>query len=300
MFVHPAEPFPDRPPYRPFLAGAPRFAPGLNPIPEALWLRPDPEHDANMANRATVLQAHGGDNAGDAARWDAQSLPAQAEALHLIEMALDRRAPDKAMGMHAPILRAGALLADDLVVMERRGEEWRATALLLTAPTFFSAAEAFGRNLFAIHEPVPGNAPSLTSIGLAARVTALFDRLPDDSVLQRFNWTLQCGDARYTPDGAVHRALAAALGPEAAARELYLRVERQTVRRLPQTGAVLFTIRIALDPVRTLAPDVRAALATAWREADAEARAYKKWAALDAAAEIAFAWSGATAERKRP
>jgi hypothetical protein len=282
MFVHPAEPFADRPPYRPFLAGAPRFAPGLNPVPEALWLRPDPEHEANMANRAAVLAAH----AGDAARWDPQSLLAQAEAQALIEAALGLRAPQSG---DAPILRAGRLLADDLVVMERREGEWRTTALLLTAPTFFSAADAFGRNLFAIHEPVPGNAPSLTSMGLAARVTALFDRLPDDSVLQRFNWTLQCGDARYTPDGAVHRALAAALGPEAAACELHLRVERQTVRRLPKTGAILFTIRIALDPVRTLAPDVRAALANAWRAADEEARAYKKWSALDAAAEIAFA-----------
>lgn len=279
MFTHPARPFAARPPYRPFLAGAPRFAPGLTPVPPELWLRPDPEADANAANRARVLGAH-----PEAARWDEESLPAQAEALRRVEAALGVRAPDT----EAPLLRAGALASDDLVVMEKRDGDWRATALLLTAPTFFSADDAFGRNILALHGPVPGNAPSDFGIGLAARIGALFDRLPDDAVMQRFNWTLQCGTERFAPDGEAHRARAAALGPERAAADLYLRVERQTISRLPACGAVLFTIRVALDAVAALDAPTRAALADAWRGADDSARAYKRWDALEAAARIAF------------
>src|SRR5690606_8170037 len=120
-------------------------------IPESLWLRPDPEHAANMANRAAVLSA----DAEAALRCDGASRAAQAEALRLIEAALGQSAPEGAGA--APILRAGALLADDLVIMETRDGAWRATALLLTAPTFFSAEEAFGRDLSALHGPVPGN-----------------------------------------------------------------------------------------------------------------------------------------------
>ncbi len=299
MIAHPAAPFPDRPPYRPFLSGPPRFAPALSPIPESLWLRPDPEHAANLANRAAVLSAH-----PEAAQWDADSLPAQEEALGLIEASLPPPAGGEVLrseteGDDTPILRAGSLLADDLVVMEKRGANkgpgvWRATALLLTAPTFFDAETAFGRDLFALHEPVPGNAPDdfgigHTTLGLSARIGALFDRLPDDAVMQRFNWTLQCGGARFARDGAVQRARAARLGPERAAAALHLRVERQTIRRLPRTGAVLFTIRVALDPVSALAPDLRALLGESWRGADARARAYKNWDALEPAARIAFA-----------
>lgn len=281
MFVHPAEPYAERPPYRPFLAGPPRFQPGLSPIPESLWLRPDPEHAANMANRAAVLRAH----PDDVLRADDASRPAQAEALRLIEASLGGQATDTG----APdIARAGTLLADDLVIMEKRDGEWRATALLLTAPTFFSACEAFGRNLFALHEPVPGNAPDDFSIGLSARIGALFDRMPVGQPFQRFNWTLQCGGERYAPDGAAHRTRAATLGPEASARALHLRVERQTVRRLPETGTVLFTIRIAMDPLPALPPQLLAALAEAWRAADDEARRYKRWSPLDEAAARAF------------
>lgn len=280
MFAHPAEPFPSRPPYRPFLSGAPKFAPGLAPVPLSLWLRPDPERAANAANRARVLALH-----PDAARWDEASLPAQAEALALIEAALGETAPAGT----APLLRVGALTSDDLVIMEKRDEEWRTTALLLTAPTFFSAEEAFGRNILALHGPVPGNAPSDFSIGLSARIGALFDRLPPDTVMQRFNWTIQCGAERFAPDGAVHRARSAELGPERAAAALHLRVERQTIRRLPRTGAVLFTIRIALDPLAALDAEMLSALESAWHGAGGDARAYKKWDALDAAADIAFA-----------
>lgn len=280
MLAHPAEPFPDRPPWRPYLSGSPRFQPGLSPIPEALWLRPDPEHAANMENRAGVLRDH----PGVTLRTDDRSLRAQTEALRLIEAALGGRAETGA----PDIMRAGTLLADDLVIMEKRDGEWRATALLLTAPTFFSADEAFGKNLFALHAPVPGNAPDDFSIGLSARIGALFDRLPAEAIFQRFNWTLQCGGERYAPDGAVHRARAAALGPEAAAAALHLRVERQTARRLPGSGGVLFTIRIAMDRLCALAPDHVQAIAGAWRGADDRARGYKHWAALDAASGIAF------------
>jgi hypothetical protein len=54
--------------------------------------------------------------------------------------------------------------------------------------------------------------------------------------------------------------------PEAdAAANAFIRVERQTLRRLPSSGDILFTIRIYLDPMRVLElhPE-RATLATSF------------------------------------
>lgn len=49
--------------------------------------------------------------------------------------------------------------------------------------------------------------------------------------------------------------------------DLWLRSERQTLRRLPSTGAILFTIRTQQAPLAVLAtrPDVAAAMATTVR-----------------------------------
>ncbi len=64
---------------------------------------------------------------------------------------------------------------------------------------------------------------------------------------------------------------------------LHLRVERQTLRRLPDTGGALFTIRIWRAPLETLDDDPArlAAFAKAWRRATAEFRKYKGFASYD-------------------
>ena len=63
---------------------------------------------------------------------------------------------------------------------------------------------------------------------------------------------------------------------------LYIRCERQTLRRLPQTGGLLFTIRIHLTPLRALAadPEAVAVFARAWAAAPEDFRRYKGLAAV--------------------
>ena len=68
-----------------------------------------------------------------------------------------------------------------------------------------------------------------------------------------------------------------------AGRALHLRVERQTLRRLPRTGGALFTIRVWLAPLGSLADDPArlAAFEHAWRSATPELRAYKRFDLYD-------------------
>jgi hypothetical protein len=257
------------PGFLPFEHGAPRFDVGLAPIDLDDWLCPDdqaawigPKNALMDRDPEAVFADIGG------------SLPAQIEAGGLVAQALgqtlDRAEP--------PLFAASRLLSDDLVVMEMRDGHWTATALCLCSPTFFSAGQAIGRSLFALHSPVPGGDP-----GLGGRISRVFSRLRDDLVLERHNWTVQWGDGRFTPDGAPLRQAAAQADVAEAESMLYLRVERQTIRRLPQTGAILFTIRIRLTKLAKIVhnPVQGPMFARAWRQAEASVRTYKKWAVLE-------------------
>jgi dimethylamine monooxygenase subunit A len=94
---------------------------------------------------------------------------------------------------------------------------------------------------------------------------------------------VQWSDDRYTPDALALRTQAAEAVIGEGANMLFLRVERQTIRRLPNSGAVLFTIRIRLSPLAQLLaePRHRAAFRVAWQSAPQEVRHYKQWAVFE-------------------
>lgn len=257
-----------RPPHAPYRSGAPTFVPALRPIDPAHWLAPDTEAHVLGWKRAILADPHRVFRQSEAGKDAAQ------EAAWLVGDALETPCPD--------LLSASALVSDDLVVMSPVKGNWLCTALTLTAPTFFPIDDAFGRDLTALHGPVPDGAR------LARRIGRVFDGLRPDLVLERFNWTLQCGSDRHTPDGAPLRARAASVPPQDAEAALHLRVERQTIRRLPQTGAVLFTIRVCLDPLSAVAPADRPRLAAAWRTLQGEGRSYKRWDAMERRVEDVF------------
>ncbi|MEM9054665.1 MAG: heme-dependent oxidative N-demethylase subunit alpha family protein [Pseudomonadota bacterium] len=102
-----------------------------------------------------------------------------------------------------------------------------------------------------------------------------FTGLQPGRILERFNWTIQAGDARYTPQ----RPSAEGAGIE----DLHLRVERQTIRKPSSSGAVVFTIRICMDPLLSILanPDWRDAFEDAWLGAPEPVRKYKGWADLE-------------------
>ncbi len=170
--------------------------------------------------------------------------------------------------------------------MEKIGNGWIATSLLLTQPTFFSLEDAFNRELHQLHTPVPDGAPAL-----AGKISRVFDRMPAGEVFERFNWTVQLGLERHWPHGSAMRGQLSAIPESEAVNTLTLRVERQTLVRLAATNAILFCIRICLDPIRDALADPadRAAFAQSWRAASDEALAYKRWGRFNAHVEAALA-----------
>lgn len=238
------------------------FSIGLKPIDEAAWLEGGEADPA--ARKDALIAAHGGLVWGETEG----SRPGQMEAAGMVAGALGPAPQDD----RPPLLAASRRVSDDLILMEKRDGAWRLTALSLCAPTFFTAPEVLGRSLAELHGPVHGFAERFL-----ARVERIFEGLRPGLILERRNWTVVNSGEAFTPFSAPVRARIGEIAPEAAGQALFTRVERQTLRRLPETGGALFTIRIWLDPLARVAetPEGLAAFARAWREAPEAFRAYK-------------------------
>lgn len=239
------------------------FSIGLKPIPEEAWLEGGEADPA--ARKAPLLRDHPATVWGEVA----PSRPGQAEVLEMVQAALGPGPADEL----PPLLAAAHRMPDDLVLMEKRDGGWRVGAISLCAPTFFTAPEVLGKSLGEIHDPVNGFRGRFLS-----RVERIFDGLRPGLVLQRRNWSVVNSDETFTPDPAPIRATIPAITPQTAGRDLFVRVERQTLRRLPRTGGALFTIRVWLDPLDAVAADPArlSAFANAWRNAAHDFRAYKR------------------------
>ncbi len=206
---------------------------GLSRVEEAEWLQPDFDRDARKAVFAAhpdaVIMLPG---AEDAAR-EASTLVAGVEGLG----------------------EAARLCWEDLCVLQAESREgsYRLTATALGFPTDWRLGDKLGKPLLAIHEPIHGYAEQL-----ASGVDHFFATLKVGQIFGRANWFVVANDNwRYMPtdDPATRFAHVSA---ENAGDTLFVRCERQTLRRLPETGAVLFTIGIALAPLKHIStPNLR-------------------------------------------
>jgi hypothetical protein len=113
-------------------------------------------------------------------------------------------------------------------------------------PTRWILREKLGRTLGEIHRPV-----DLYDEQLEDPVDRFVDRLAPGRAVWRANWNLVDDAALfqgYLPDPDRRLDLDA----EDVADRVFLRVERQTLRRLERTGAVVFGIRVHQRPLRSL------------------------------------------------
>lgn len=154
----------------------------------------------------------------------------------------------------APLEQAARLVQEDLCVMERDAEVWRLTAASVCFPTRWNLVSKLGRSLDTIHAPVPGYETQL-----AAATNQLFDRLRVSRPVWRLNWSLVDDPALFQPGGHGRQERNPDIDADNAGDKVWLRVERQTLRRLPETGAIIFTIRIHRWPLRRLAAEPAAA-----------------------------------------
>lgn len=168
---------------------------------------------------------------------------------------------------HHPLEAAARRVHEDLVVMERRDGAWVMTAGVVCFPTRWSPAEKIGQSMAAIHDPVP------RYDDIAGAVDRFFDRLQPGRLAWRANWSV-VGDAALRLDVTDRQAPAAL--PADPDRDLLLRVERQTIRRLERTpDALVFTIRVHRWPLSEVVAEIDRTLAAELRALPTDVAVYK-------------------------
>lgn len=269
----------------PFADGRHTLKIGLQPLDPADWILPDARFAEVLALKARLH----GERLHEVFDALPESLPAQAEVLALLGAHLPQRFPETyrrdgagirvrphggrvALGPAATpaLLRAGELVQEDLCLMQPGPQGYRLTAASLCSPSVWRLAEKLGQPLDLIHATVPGYAAQL-----APRVNRIFDNLKPDLPVWRTNWSLPTAPDFFLPDS--HGAGGEDITPGTAGERVFLRTERQTLRRLPETAAILFTIKTEIHPAAALAgePALAGALARAVRSMPPEMLDYK-------------------------
>jgi dimethylamine monooxygenase subunit A len=264
------------PRHTPYDGSSKPFSIGLRPLDLAEWIEVGDDLDIYLAEKRRLYATV----SDKVFVEEPDTREAQREVLDLIEAHLARHHPellgrskvsagsnsaevggearnDKAQNRDdadAPPLRTASLLVQEDLILMRRGEDgWRLAAGSLCFPSSWSLVEKFGRPLHEIHAPVPGFGGGTRNADLISR---MFDSLQGQAVL-RWNWSLQAGNDLYLPFSHQERVDRATNRPsrfstDEIAAQAFIRVERQTLRKLPVSGDILFTIRIHLDPLSVL------------------------------------------------
>ena len=228
------------------------------------------------------------------------SVQAQQETLDLFLSYLPRRYPDKYQYdadkgtihvvcidktfrikdyAHRPLELCELIVQEDLILMRPPKPDTDETSYAMAAAgvvfSFGELPEKLGKPVEFIHAPVPGYEQHLRK-----SMNLMFAKLQVEKPLWRNNWGI-------SPSGQLDNPL---YGSESANKQrrfsmptvdqiksMHLKVEYQTIRRLPVSNYLLFTVRTFSDPVFRLEefPIAAACLAKSIRGMSSAMRAYK-------------------------
>jgi dimethylamine monooxygenase subunit A len=239
------------------------FTIGLKPLDVATWIDIDGSYAIYIAEKqrlyatqtAQVLVAEAGSEAAQLEVRDLllQHLPhhfptrfeRRGDELKALEQITRADPRGAATGLLA---RAALWVQEDLVILGRSDAGWRLTAASLCFPSAWNLVEKFGKPMAEIHGPVPGFGAGTRNAGLIER---MFDNLRVEQPVIRWNWSLYSDSRLYHP--ASDNQMSNRFGEGPITGRVVLRLERQTLRKLPQTGDIVFSIRIYTNPLEVLA-----------------------------------------------
>jgi hypothetical protein len=254
-------------------------------VAEADWFEFDRLYHAEMAEKRRLLAtAH-----TEVFAAVPESQAAREEALEVVVAALTARFPDwfsrdggvvrnhltKEVWDQAavdPLELAGRLVQEDLCLIQNAAEGPVFTAATLCFPSRWRLLDKIGKSLGAVHGPVPFYADRL-----ARPVDRFMRHLKPGHIASRLNWSLLDDPALFQPGGKWRVEGGSEITATNAGERVFLRVERQTLRRLPLSEAVLFGIRVHVYPLAWVIDRAERAarLAAAVRALPGEIQHYK-------------------------
>ena len=233
----------------PLQTGPPWLSMGTRSLHLDRWLITDGNFGSELELKATLLRERPTEVIATLPGSEAGSQ----EAFDLVAAWLADRQHERAAcspDLH-PIDAAGRLVQEDLCLVEERDGAWIMTAGSVCFPSHWRIHEKLGHSVASIHAPVHHYDDELR-----ARVDNFFARLRVDRPVWRRNVSIHNHDDLFRPEP--HETQASFEG----VTQLWLRSEYQTLRRLPRSGGVLFTIKTQQCDVDRLRhrPDIAYAL----------------------------------------
>lgn len=131
------------------------------------------------------------------------------------------------------VAHLGRHLEPDFLLLQ--GPRLHVVAGCVCFPSMWPPEEKFGHPLADVHAPVPG-----LNDQLGSHLERFFSQLKPGASWERSNWGLsRSAELNQHPSRSLPRLTA-----DVSVEHVWLRVEHQSLLRLPYTGAVLFGIRI--------------------------------------------------------
>jgi dimethylamine monooxygenase subunit A len=268
-------------PYLPFMDGpAPagpeafRWRLGVRPLDLEHWIELGPDADAAIAAKPMLM-----DRYPDTvfAVLDERVAEESLEVAGTLVEHLRRRWPDRYgdvvldPALH-PLDAAARLVPEDLVLLVERDGRLVFGGGSVCFPNRWDLRSKVGLSMTEVHAPV-----DRLNEQLEAPIDGFFERLTPQRSFWRLGWGVLDTSDWYTPVDGTAAPRPVMLDPDRA----YLRVERETLRRFPDTRCILFTIRTYVTPILAACPSPAATrrLAAALGALPDDVRAYKDLAA---------------------
>ena len=228
----------------PWMNARNRALPGTSAITPDAWLLRDECFEAQTVYKAKLLAM---------CRDDVLIIQPEARAacMELLDMVCGHLKIPPRMGYS--LKQLAALTQEDWIILQslKPVAEPIATAGLLCFPASWTLSEKIGHPLTRIHAPVSGYASQI-----AARVSRMINSLKPDRPIMRANFLIYDTPELYHPLREGEHRPVNPDGPH------WVRVERQTLRALPQSCAAAFGIHTSVVPASALPDAVFTALKT--------------------------------------
>jgi Haem-dependent oxidative N-demethylase, alpha subunit-like len=211
---------------------------GLTKLSEAEWLQPEPD----LETRALGFED-----------W-----PEGVQLTEEVEAAGQELA--QMLGVEDGLPEAALVAHEDMCLLTKTDgdDQYRLIGAAVAWPSDWHPKDKIGLPLRALHAPIAGYEEQL-----ATGVDRFMETLQPGAIYGRCNWFISpTGEKRWLAEGNPQDQFAHVTA-ENAGETLFVRSERQTLRRLPQTGAILFTIGIYVEPLKALNGENRRNLADA-------------------------------------
>ncbi|MCJ1353759.1 MAG: hypothetical protein MMC33_003746 [Icmadophila ericetorum] len=135
---------------------------------------------------------------------------------------------------------------EDFACMIRNPEDGKYyfRAGLLCSALGWNVSTKLGLQLKEIHAPIPDYREKMEF-----SMDRYFSKLPPSRPIQRGSWGLEVSTPLFMPPGDPHECLRLSQSPTLSLSDIYLRIDWQTLRRLPLSGCIVFNFKALFTQV---------------------------------------------------